>query len=332
MAGSAFRDELAALPLLQGASPQQLDALAESMHAGEARPGEVLGRQGDPGDVFWLLLDGLVSVTVEDATGVVQLAEAGPGSIIGELAVLRRQPRTATVTAVTACRYACGRHDAMDRLLAIDPVRQRVRLLVSTRLAEDVRPVKVRLRSGTSVLVRPLLHSDRAALDSALHRLSRESIRKRFFSAGLPSKRLVDYLIDIDYVDHFAWVALDTVQHEGLGVARYIRRPGTSSAEVALTTVDTMQGKGIGTLLFGALGVAAREAGLAELVAYVMEDNHAMRSVFAKAGGHSRYDEPGLVLVTIDPDRAASLLDSETARAMAASVHDVVTAASLALA
>lgn len=332
MASSVRRDELAALPLLDGAAGAQLDALAECLLERQAQPGEVLGRQGAEGDVFWLILDGIVAVTADTPAGVVRLAEAGRGSIIGELAVLRGRPRTATVTATTACRYLCGGHDAMDRLLAIDPVRLRVRRLVSRRLAEDARPVKVCLRSGSEVLIRPLLPSDRAALDSALHRLSRESIRKRFFSAGAPSTRLVDYLIDIDYVDHFAWVALDVVSQEGIAVGRYIRQPGTLSAEVALTTIDSMQGKGIGTVLLGALGVAAREAGLAELVAYVMEDNHPMRTVFAKADGHTRYDEPGLVHVTMAPDRAAALLDPGEERAMASSVHDVVTAASLALA
>ena len=331
MAGADGRDELAALPLLAGADSRQIDALIECMRPGQADPGQVLGREGEPGDVFWLLLDGVVAVTVASPAGPRHLADAGPGSIIGELALLRHQPRTATVTAATACRYLSGRHDAMERLLSIDPARQRIRRLASSRLAEDARPVPVRLRSGTEVLIRPLLHSDREALDSALHKLSRESIRRRFFSAGTPSSALVDYLIDVDYVDHFAWVALDANTHEGVGVARYIRQPASSSAEVAFTTVDSMQGQGIGTALLGALGVAGREAALDELVAYVMEDNYAMRAVFAKAGAHTEFDEPGVVRVTVDPARAAALLDPGTDRALASAVHDVVTAASLAL-
>lgn len=331
MASSVRRDELAALPLLDGAVGAQLDALAECLLERQAQPGEVLGRQGAEGDVFWLILDGIVAVTADTPAGVVRLAEAGRGSIIGELAVLRGRPRTATVTATTACRYLCGGHDAMDRLLAIDPVRLRVRRLVSRRLAEDARPVKVCLRSGSEVLIRPLLPSDRAALDSALHRLSRESIRKRFFSAGAPSTRLVDYLIDIDYVDHFAWTVLDAATHEGMAVARYVRPDTASAAEMAFTTVDRYQGRGIGTLLLGALGVTAVEAGVTELTALVMQDNVAMRAVFAKAGAHSRFDEPGLLKVTIEPARAAALIPSHLAAAIATAVHDVVTAASVAL-
>lgn len=325
------RAELGALPLLEGATDDQVRHLAECMSPGRAAPGEVLGREGEPGDVFWLLLEGAVEVTVSTPSGKHRLAEAGPGSIIGELALLRGRPRTATVIAVEACRYLCGRGDAMERLLAIDPVRARIRRLASTRLAQDARPLPWALPDGTRILLRPLLHSDRAALDSALHAMSRESIRRRFFSAVAPSSRLVDYLIDIDYVDHFAWAVLDAPTGEGVGVGRYIRQPGSADAEMAFTTVDRFQGHGIGTFLLGALGVAAREAGLTRLVAYVMEDNLPMRAVFAKAGGHTKYDDPGVVQVTVDPADASALLDPSLQEAIAATVHDVVTAASLAL-
>ena len=331
MGGAAGRDELAALPLLAGASAEQVDRLAACMRPGVAAPGEVLGREGEPGEVFWLLIEGCLSVTAGTPSGERVLAEAGPGSIIGELALLRRGPRTATVTAREHCRYLCGRGDAMERLLEIDAVRLRLRRLASSRLAQDVQPVTAALRDGTKVLLRPLLPSDRAALDSALHALSSESVRRRFFSAGTPSQRLVDYLVDIDYVDHFAWVALDAATGEGVAVARYVRERGTPTAEMAFTTVDRFQRHGVGTFLLGALGVAAREAGVSQLVAYVMEDNTAMRAVFAKAGGHTAYDDPGLVQVTVEPARAAELLDPATAGAIATAVHDVVTAASLAL-
>lgn len=331
MGGPVGRDELAALPLLEGAEPAQIDALAASMSPEEAAPGQVLGRQGEQGEVFWLLLEGRVEISVQGDAGRQLLAVAGPGSIIGELALLRHRPRTATVTALEECRYLCGRSAAMERLLAVDPVRARLRRLASSRLAQDVKPVRARSSAGTDLLLRPLLPSDRDAIDAALQKMSRESIRRRFFSAGTPSPRLVDYLIDIDYVDHFAWVVMDATTLEGIGVGRYIREPGTSTAEMAFTTVDHMQGRGIGTFLLGALGVAAGEAGLTQLEAYVMEDNSAMRAVFAKAGGHSRFDDPGVVLVTVEPAGAAALLGEETARAIASAVHDVVTAASLAL-
>lgn len=64
--------------------------------------GKALLRQGEEGDELYLLLDGVVSVAVD---GVV-VAELGPGAVLGERAGLDGGRRTATVTAVTACRVA----------------------------------------------------------------------------------------------------------------------------------------------------------------------------------------------------------------------------------
>ncbi len=319
--------ELAALPLLSGAPEERLAAAAGHLQPCSAAAGEVLGREGEDGDTFWLLLEGRVSVTIADH----HLSDAGPGSILGELALLRHRPRTATVTAVEDCRFLCGGAAALEELLDVETVRSRLRRLASSRLAQDLRPVHIELRDGTPVVVRPLLPSDRPAFDAAIHSLSRESIRRRFFTAGAPSPALVDYLIDIDYVDHFAWVVLDARTHEGMATGRYVRRPGDPDAEMAFTAMDRYQGRGLGTLLLGALGVAACEAGIEKLVAHVMEENTAMRRVFAKADGETSFDEPGLVLVSVDPRRAAALLDAGTGQRIGDAVRDVVTAASLAL-
>lgn len=59
--------------------------------------GDVLMRKGDPGDAFLVIDTGEVAVTDGDR----RLATLGPGSGIGEIALLRGVPRTATVTAIT---------------------------------------------------------------------------------------------------------------------------------------------------------------------------------------------------------------------------------------
>lgn len=319
--------ELVASPLLSGASEPDLEAVAALMRPGSAGPSEVLGREGEPGDTFWLVTEGRVAVTL----GGRHLAEAGPGSILGELALLRRRPRTATVTAVEDCRFLQGGLGALERMLDIEVVRARLRRLASSRLAQDLRPVRVELPDGTPIVMRPLLPSDRPALDRAVQNMSRDSIRRRFFSAASPSAALLDYLLDIDYVDHFAWIVFNPENLEGMGTVRYVRAPGDPEAEIAFATIDRYQGHGLATFLLGAVGATAVEAGVTRLVAHTMEDNIPMRRVFAKAGGRSSFDEPGVVLVTVDPQRAAELLDEATRRLIAEAVRDVVTAASLAL-
>jgi hypothetical protein len=75
------------------------------------KPGEVLARQGDPGDTLFLILDGIVDVTVDE----LRLGDLGPGAVIGERAVLETSPRTATLTALTPVRVAVACADAVDR-------------------------------------------------------------------------------------------------------------------------------------------------------------------------------------------------------------------------
>lgn len=63
-------------------------------------PGEAMTREGDAGDEFFVVLDGTASVSV----GGRELAELGPGAFFGELALLDRKARSATVVARTDMR------------------------------------------------------------------------------------------------------------------------------------------------------------------------------------------------------------------------------------
>ncbi len=70
----------------------------------------VLTTQGEAGDEIFLLLDGVVTVEVDGR----QLAEIGPGAVLGERAALEGGVRTATVTAATPVRVAVVRSDSLD--------------------------------------------------------------------------------------------------------------------------------------------------------------------------------------------------------------------------
>jgi CRP-like cAMP-binding protein len=70
-------------------------------------PGATLVEQGERGDELFLLLDGTLTAEVDGRA----LAELGPGSIVGERALLEGPPRadtrrTATLRAKTRCRVA----------------------------------------------------------------------------------------------------------------------------------------------------------------------------------------------------------------------------------
>ena len=74
-----------------------LDRLAESLVPMSFAPGAVVLRKGDPGDHYLLIAEGEVEVTDDGHS----LGMFGPGEGVGEIALLHRVPRTATVSART---------------------------------------------------------------------------------------------------------------------------------------------------------------------------------------------------------------------------------------
>jgi hypothetical protein len=86
------------------------------MSAGErpeirtVKAGKFLVEQGDPGRSLFLLLDGVLAVTIDGEL----VAEVGPGVILGERAVLEEGVRTASLQAKTDVRVAVASADQID--------------------------------------------------------------------------------------------------------------------------------------------------------------------------------------------------------------------------
>jgi hypothetical protein len=72
--------------------------------------GETLVRQGEAGTEVFLVLDGIFVVEVDER----EVAEIGPGAVVGERAALLNGTRTATLRARTKGRVASVSHDALD--------------------------------------------------------------------------------------------------------------------------------------------------------------------------------------------------------------------------
>jgi len=81
--------------------PLVLELLASRMEERRYRPGEYLMRQGDPGDGLLVIAEGIAEVVVTDPRGErIVLSRAGPGEIVGEMALLTEERRTTDVVAV----------------------------------------------------------------------------------------------------------------------------------------------------------------------------------------------------------------------------------------
>jgi CRP-like cAMP-binding protein len=70
-----------------------------------------LVEQGDPADELYLLLDGVLAAVVDGE----EIAQVGPGAILGEGAVVGEGTRNATLRACTPARVAVIPAEAIDR-------------------------------------------------------------------------------------------------------------------------------------------------------------------------------------------------------------------------
>ena len=92
--------QLGKVPLFSGLSNRELDAIVRAGKEVEHREGHVIAREGDRGIGFFLVLDGEARVS----RGGKGLAKLKPGDFFGEISLLDRGPRTATVTASSRIR------------------------------------------------------------------------------------------------------------------------------------------------------------------------------------------------------------------------------------
>lgn len=319
-------------PLFESVEPAALDGLFHQLERREVTAGETLFRQGDASTFFAIIESGTAVVERSDEETTRTLAHVGAGDLLGELGMLRGRPRLATIRAEESLTAFVGDARAFETLLRVPNVGERMRTIVSLRLAHHASAVAVPMANRPTVLMRPLLPTDRNGLQRAAQQASAETLRRRFFTAVMPSERMLDYLVFVDYVDHFAWVCLSE-DGDGIGIGRYIRNNDEPNrGEFAFTVTDDWHGRGVGTRLLGAVSVAARSAGIEYLDAHFLAENGAAKTLFTKANAVFSRNEPGVLDATFDTTEGASLIGVEAARRMDESVIDIVRAAGLALA
>lgn len=136
-----------------------------------------------------------------------------------------------------------------------------------------------RLDDGMRLRLRELQPADRDKLNEAFSALSSNSRYLRFLSAKTRlTTRELTYLTQLDGHDHFAVVAVelapDGTEGPGVGIARAIRLPDApDTAELAVTVVDRMQGRGVGTWLVDRLASIAAHRGLLRLHGELLSTN-----------------------------------------------------------
>jgi GNAT superfamily N-acetyltransferase len=165
------------------------------------------------------------------------------------------------------------------------------------------------LRDGSTVRVRPLECGEERELHRFLAGVSADSLYLRF--CGAPRlDRAVASLADCARPGDFALVAQGGPQRSIVAHAGAFRT-SDGQAEAAFLVADAWQGRGLGSIMFARLAQAARELGIATLVAEVLPGNRPMLAVFQRAG-HPLLIQPGAeairVLIGTTPIAAADAL------------------------
>jgi len=142
------------------------------------------------------------------------------------------------------------------------------------------------LRDGSTLRLRPPLESDGEALLRFFRDLSDRSFYYRFHGHPSLDERLVDPVLDPDWIDRGALVGFvsEAGEERVVALANYVRLRDPAVAEVAFTVADTYQGRGIGTRLVEQLAARAAAQGIERFVGEVMAENAAMIGVFERVG------------------------------------------------
>jgi len=114
-------------------SPDELARVARLARVVRLPAGTTLMTQGDPGAEMVIVGDGRASIA---RNGLV-IAERGPGEVIGEMALLSDQPRTATVTLLEDSRLVLIERDGFRELMDEMPAfRERIKASLAQRARE----------------------------------------------------------------------------------------------------------------------------------------------------------------------------------------------------
>jgi HEAT repeat protein len=131
---------LRAIPLLAALSPTDLEHVAEFAEERTYTAGETIASEGELGDELHVVVDGEVRVVRDGATGEIEVTRRRGGDVIGELSLITREPRVASLVAAGDVRTIRIGHREFESLLRERPdVAMAVMRMLAFRVAERTR-------------------------------------------------------------------------------------------------------------------------------------------------------------------------------------------------
>lgn len=133
MAKDTKLDQLARVRLFSACSKKELTTIGRASDEVTVPDGAVLCKEGDPGHEFYLVLNGGVDVKRKGK----KINQLGPGQYFGELALLHRGPRNATISAKgETTLLVLGQREFSGVLDSIPGLAHKLLAAMAARLAE----------------------------------------------------------------------------------------------------------------------------------------------------------------------------------------------------
>lgn len=113
----ALEDHLRSVPMFATLTPEFIDSLRDRVELVRYNKGDVIVRQGDLADAFYLVRIGFIKVTEQHSDGELVLAYLGRGGYFGEMGLLGEGRRTATCTALDHVEVVRFHADDFHRMM-----------------------------------------------------------------------------------------------------------------------------------------------------------------------------------------------------------------------
>jgi GNAT superfamily N-acetyltransferase len=163
-----------------------------------------------------------------------------------------------------------------------------------TTIDGGLHPIDTRVGDGRRLGLRPSHPGDEQALTQFYEALSPTDRRLRFLQAmPVVPPRMMRWLVDVDQVDHLAWLAFGEAHGDPVVVAevRCVRlRDESTAGEVAFAVADGWRKVGLGRLLLETIGAAAASSGIDTITSSVSTDNRGSTALLSNLGTSFRVD------------------------------------------
>ncbi|MEN9354778.1 MAG: hypothetical protein RL318_2103 [Fibrobacterota bacterium] len=184
--------------------------------------GTVIFREGDPGEVMYLVREGKVSVARHHGSGDEVLAELGPGAILGEMSLLDRRPRSATATVLEDAELVMIDGNAWEQVCASLPpwLSAIVRVVVERLRETNVRKHREDVQNAMPALLFTLIKRPDGGANAWHQAEIAEHVELMY---GLPkgdTARLIGFLADRKMINLVPELGDMKIEYKELGLLK----------------------------------------------------------------------------------------------------------------